>query len=230
MSARSIPEDALLTHLSANPYYAQSLIWTVELDATPIYAIVPAGPFAGVVYERLREFLTDQGYRAGFDSGSYSGGSVRLMSGQVVPALIPEVRGMYSWSVEQLLNAVIEEGTPEENRAGLRNRIREVLDRIYYDFRNLGVTPQERALNYAATNAFQISVAISQETLNDRVIETIEVVKSPICRPDADCYDVKLRFFDPENLQRSKTVKRFTIDVSDVIPVTIGRMRSWSEA
>lgn len=224
-----IPEDVLLNFLSENSYYAQSLIWTVELDATPIYAVVPAGPFAGVVYERLREFLTDQAVERVSIPG-YIGGSVRLMSGQVVPAIIPEVRGIYSWSVNALLDAVIEPSTPEADREVLRNQIREVLDRIYYDYRNLGVTPQERALNYAATNAFQISVAISQETLNDRVIEAIDVVKSPICRPDSDCYDVKLRFFDPENLQRSRTIKRFTIDVSDVIPVTIGRMRSWSEA
>lgn len=225
---RGIPEDVLLNYLSENPYYAQSLIWTVELDATPIYAIVPSGPFAGMVYERLREFLTNRDIERVSIPG-YSGGGVRLMSGQVVPAIIPEVRGMYSWSVSALLDAVIEPSTPEADRAALSNRIREVLDRIYYDYRNLGVTQQERALNYAATNAFQISVAISQETLNDRVIEAIDVVKSPICRPDSDCYDVKLRFFDPENLQRSRTVKRFTIDVSDVIPVTIGRMRSWSE-
>jgi len=199
------------------------------LDATPIYAIVPSGGFAGVVYERLREFLTDRDIERVSIPG-YLGGSVRLMSGQVVPAIIPEIRGMCSWSVDALLNAVIEQSTPEDVRPRLRDQIREVLDRIYYDFRNLGVTPQERALNYAATNALQTSVAISQETLNDRVIETIEVVKSPICRPDSDCYDVKLRFFDPENLQRSRMVKRFTIDVSDVIPVTISRMRSWSEA
>jgi hypothetical protein len=137
---------------------------------------------------------------------------------------------MYSWSVDALLDGVIEPSTPEEDRKTLRNRIREVLDRIYYDFRNLGVTPQERALNYAATNAFQISVAISRETMSDRVIETIDVIKSPICRHESECYDVKLRFFDPENLQRSRTVKRFTIDVSDVIPVSIGQMRCWSEA
>lgn len=212
-----------------HPWDAQSIIWTLNLDATPIYAIAPSGPFAGVVYDRLREFMRDENVERVSIAG-YIGGSVRLMSGEVVPVIIPEVRGMYSWSVAALLDAVVEPSTPEENREELRNRIREVLDRIYYDYRNLGVTPQERALNYAATNAFQISVAISQETLNDRVIEAIDVVKSPICRPDSDCYDVKLRFFDPENLQRARTVKRFTIDVSDVIPVTIGRMRSWSEA
>ncbi len=226
---RGIPGADLLNYLSENPYYAQSLTWTVELDATPIYAIVPAGGFAGVVYERLREFLTDQDVERVSIPG-YVGGSVRLMSGQVVPAIIPEVRGICSWSVDALLNAVIEPSTPEEARPRLENQIREVLDRIYYDYRNLGITPQERALNYAATNALQTSVAISQETLNDRVIETIEVVKSPICRPDSDCYDVKLRFFDPENFQRSRMVKRLTIDVSDAIPVTVSRMRSWSEA
>lgn len=226
---RSIPDEILLGYLAENPYYAQSLIWTVELDATPIYAIVPSGPFAGVVYERLREFISDGDVERVSIPG-YVGGSVRLMSGEVIPAIIPEVRGIYSWSVEALLDAVIEPSTPEENREDLRTKIREVLDRIYYDFRNLGITPQERALNYAATNAFQISVAISQQTLNDRVIETIEVVKSPICRPESDCYDVKLRFFDPDNLNHSRKVTRFTIDVSDVIPVSIGRMRSWSEA
>jgi cyanobactin maturation PatA/PatG family protease len=219
----------LLDYLAQNPFEAQSLIWTLNLDATPIYAIVPTGPYASVTYDRLRAFIRDQSIERVSIPGHVAG-SVRLMSGEVVPVIIPEVRGMCSWSVDALLNAVVEPSTPTDDREGLRERIREVLDRIYYDYRNLGVTPQERALNYAATNAFQLSVAISQATLNDRVMETIEVVKSPIGRPDSDCYDVKLRFVDPENLQRSRTVKRFTIDVSDVMPVTIGQMRSWSEA
>lgn len=228
--SRGIPEDILLNHLAENAYYAQSLIWTVELDATPIYAIVPSGPFAGVVYERLREFLSDGNIERVSIPG-YTGGSIRLMSGQVVPAIIPEVRGMYGWSVEALLDTLMADGIPEGiTRDTLIERIREVLDRIYYDFRNLGVTPQERAFNYAATNAYQLSIAVSKASENDQVLDTIEVEKSPICRPDSDCYDVKLRFFNPENNQRAKKVYRFTIDVSDVIPVTIGRMRSWSES
>jgi cyanobactin maturation PatA/PatG family protease len=219
----------MLDYLEQNPFEAQSLIWTLNLDATPIYAIAPAGPYASVTYDRLRAFIRDESIERVSIPG-YIVGSVRLISGEVVPTIIPEVRGMCSWSVDALLNAVVEPSTPAADREGLRERIREVLDRIYYDYRNLGVTPQERALNYAATNAFQLSVAISQATLNDRVMETIEVVKSPIGRPASDCYDVKLRFVDPENLQRSRTVKRFTIDVSDVMPVTIGQIRSWSEA
>jgi hypothetical protein len=39
---------------------------------------------------------------------------------------------------------------------------------------------------------------------------------------------VKLKFFDPENDRRAKKVFRFTIDVSDLIPVTTGEVRTWS--
>jgi PatG C-terminal/Family of unknown function (DUF5838) len=49
-----------------------------------------------------------------------------------------------------------------------------------------------------------------------------------ICRMDSDCWDVQLKFFDPENSRRAKKVFRFTIDVSDLIPVTLGEVRSWS--
>ena len=44
-------------------------------------------------------------------------------------------------------------GDPRDPAASVEN----FLNRVYYEFRNLGVTPQERALNYSATNAFQVS-------------------------------------------------------------------------
>ena len=62
----------------------------------------------------------------------------------------------------------------------------------------------------------------------DRLSDSIDVQKSPFCRINSDCWDVKLKFFDPENGRRAKKVYRFTIDVSDTIPVTLGEVRSWS--
>jgi hypothetical protein len=59
-------------------------------------------------------------------------------------------------------------------------------------------------------------------------LDKIEVEKSPFCRLDSDCWDVKLKFFDPENSSRAKKVFRFTIDVRDPMPVTLGEVRSWS--
>ena len=215
------PNMSLLEYLNNNPYEAQSLMWTLSLDATPIYAIVPTGPYANVTYERLLTYLGD-GSIERISVPGYISGSVRLMSGQVVPVIIPEIRGMYSWSADALVEAVATEDADDQ--------LRDYLNRIYYDYRNLGITPEERALNFSATNAFQVSEVIAQATGTERVLDSIAVEKSPICRPDSDCYDVKLSFFDPENNQRSNRIFRFTVDVSDVIPVTIGQMRSWAQA
>jgi cyanobactin maturation PatA/PatG family protease len=230
---QAMPSDdtSLLDYLNQNPWEAQSLIWTLNLDVTPIYAIVPSGAYASVTYDRLRSFLADTNVKRVSIPG-YIGGSVRLMSGQVVPAIVPEVRGMYSWSVPALVTLATGMTSPPEGVTAeqLSSRIEDYVNRVYYDYRNLGVTPQERALNFSATNAVQASTAIATAAGEQRVLGTISVEKSPICRPDSDCYDVKLSFFDPENNQRSNRVFRFTIDVSDVIPVTIGQVRSWSQS
>ncbi len=224
------PNMSLLEYLNQNPYEAQSLIWTLSLDATPIYAIVPVGAYASVTYERLRAYLGDGNIQRIAVPGVISG-SIRLLSGQVVPVIIPEVRGMYSWSISALVQSVMDRRTETDMTAeGLSSKIEGYLNRIYYDYRNLGITPQERALNFSATNAFQAGVAIATAEARRRVLDSISVEKSPICRPDSDCYDVKLSFFDPENNQRSNQVFRFTIDVSDVIPVTIGPIRFWYQS
>lgn len=231
------PNKSLLEYFEQAPWEAQSVIWTLNLDATPIYAIVPSGPYASATFDRLRSFHADPKIEKVSIPG-YIGGNVRLMSGQVVPVIIPELRGMYSWSIPDLVTSVmlaIDSNSDPKAKAALtddrcRNRIKDYLNRIYYDYRNLGVTPQERALNFSATNAFQASSAIVSATGDNRVLDKITVEKSPICRPDSDCYDVKLSFFDPENNQRSNRIYRFTIDVSEVIPVTIGDVRSWSQS
>lgn len=219
----------LLDYLTQNPYEAQSLIWTLNLDATPIYAIMPNGPYASVTYERLRSFLRDENIERVSVPG-YVAGSVRLLSGETVPAIVPEVRGMYGWSVAALIENLRQAYPAGPSEEDYSNKIREYLERIYYEFRNLGVTPQERALNFSATNAFQIADVMSTGTAADVGLDAITVEKSPICRADSDCYDVKLQFFNLQDSRRAGKVYRFTVDVSDAIPVSIGRVRSWSVA
>ncbi len=219
----------LLDHLKKNPADAAAIIWTLNLDATPIYAIVPAGPFARETYERLRQFLNEQ-LHEGVERVSVPGhitGQVRLFTGQVVPIVHPEFRGMFSWSTAALVDAVV---GPSNEAAGTQtysNSVREFLDRVYHELRNLGVTPQERAINHAATNALNVH-KIFESAINAKMkFDTIEVERSAICRPDSDCWDVILLFFDPENVLRTRKAHRFTVDVSDVIPVTVGLVRSW---
>ena len=52
------PQDPqqLLSYLDENPWDTASIIWTLSLDATPIYGIQPFGPYAERGYERLRQF------------------------------------------------------------------------------------------------------------------------------------------------------------------------------
>jgi len=219
----------LLDYLEQNPFEAQSLIWTLNLDATPIYAIVPSGSYASVTYERLRSFLRDENIERVSIPG-YLAGRVRLLSGETVPTIIPEVRGMYGWSVAALIENLRQAYPAGPSEEDYSNKIREYLERIYYEFRNLGVTPQERALNFSATNAFQIADVMSTGTAADVGLDTITVEKSPICRADSDCYDVKLQFFNLQDSRRAGKVYRFTVDVSEAIPVSIGRVRSWSVA
>jgi cyanobactin maturation PatA/PatG family protease len=228
---QAIPEGMnILDYLAQNPFEAQSLIWTLNLDATPIYAIMPSGAYASVTYERLRSFLGDDENIERVSIPGYIAGSVRLLSGEIVPAIIPEVRGIYGWSVAALIENLRQTYPTGPSEEEYSNKIREYLERIYYEFRNLGVTPQERALNFSATNAFQIADVMSTGTAADVGLDTITVEKSPICRADSDCYDVKLQFFNLQDSRRAGKVYRFTVDVSDAIPVSIGRVRSWSVA
>ncbi|MBL7038786.1 MAG: peptidase [Pirellulaceae bacterium] len=108
----------------------------------------------------------------------------------------------------------------------------EFLNVIYNDTRNLGVAPNERALNYAATDAL-ITQDIFRDVRTDSrfrkfEFDTLTVDRSPICRPESDCWDVTLFFYDPSELQRARRAARYTIDVSDSVPVLVGRRQNFT--
>jgi cyanobactin maturation PatA/PatG family protease len=240
----SNPYDArqIVDYLGDNLPEAKALIWTLNLELTPIYAIEPVGGFSRDVYEVLRELLDGQIQAETSPDfvqrvsipGVLTGRSVKLFSGQVVPVVeINNTRGLYGWKVNSLVDAAIasvqaEAGDAQED--AIRRTLSSFLNRIYYDLRNLGTTSQDRALNFASTNAFQAASTFAQAVGAGYELDSIDVEKSPFGRIDSDSWDVKLKFFDPENSRRAKKIYRFTIDVSDTIPVTLGEVRSWSSA
>ncbi|MEH1872918.1 S8 family peptidase [Nostoc sp.] len=236
------PYDArqIVDYLAASPSESRSLIWTLNIELTPIYAIEPQGAFARDTYSVLQELLAGQIQAESSEEyvervsipGVLTGRSVKLFSGQVVPLLAPQnPRGMYGWKINTLVSAAIQMvqttvGDAQEDP--IRRTLTSFLNRIYYDLRNLGTTSQDRALNFAATNAFQAASTFAEAVATGMELDSITVEKSPFCRLDSDCWDVKLKFFDPVNSRRAKKVFRFTIDVSDLIPVTLGDVRTWS--
>jgi hypothetical protein len=236
----------MVEYLRFKPDEARSLIWTLNLELTPVYSIEPVGPFANLVYERLTSMLDGQSQAEG--SPAYvervsvpavlSGQSVRLFSGQVVSQLLVDAtRGMYNWNTSALIESALatlakvrearaaasEAQPPSEDE--MRRLLRHVLNKLYYEYRNLGVTSPDRALNFAATNIFQLTTTLVNaltDPKGSKTLERIDVVRSPYCRVDSDCWDVLLKFFDPESTRRAYEVTRFALDVSDKLPVTLG--------
>jgi cyanobactin maturation PatA/PatG family protease len=138
---------------------------------------------------------------------------------------------MYGWKVNTLVNAAmaaISRQVDEAQAPLVRQALTAFLNRVYNDLRNVGQTSRDRALNFAATNIFQATLTFARAIVEGRQLDTINVEKSPFCRINSDCWDVKLEFYDPNNSRRGRKVFRFTLDVVLLMPVTLGEVRSWS--
>jgi cyanobactin maturation PatA/PatG family protease len=230
----------IVNYLEENSSESKSLIWTINQEINPIYAIEVKGGFAADVYEMLQLMLAGQIEPENSDnyvervsiSGQITDKKIKLFSGQEVPVItIVNTRGMYGWKVNSLVDAALQtlsEELADAEEIRMRRSLSSFLKRVYFDLQNLGQTSKDRALNFAATNAFQAASSFAQAVSTGMELDTIEIEKSLFCRINSDCWDVKLKFFDPENGRRAKKVYLFTIDVSYIIPVTLGQVRSWS--
>jgi PatG C-terminal len=116
--------------------------------------------------------------------------------------------------------------------------LQDFMDRVYYLLRNAGITSQERAINFAATQAaplpgFPTQVSPNQVLANALAaglsLEAISAEPWLACRPGSDCWDVKFTFFEPrQRVQAARTFVRLTVDVSNVRPVTVTPARIWT--
>jgi hypothetical protein len=236
---QAIPQDekqllAFLIEMRGlgEPWHAASLLWTLNVDGMPLYVVRPEGPFARESYGRLLEFLNDQ-FRHRAERIAVPGivtGHATLLNGQRVPVINPDLLGLCNWSTDALIDAVLctsPEADDPEHEKKVRAVLRRFLDRLCYELRNPGRLAPERALNYAGTNLFEFKPILS--TLDTATaLDRIHVERSTNGRPRSDCWDITLSFFDPDQpLQTIRKIYRYTIDVSDVIPVTVGEIRSW---
>ena len=232
----------LSDYLNSRPSESTKLIWTLNLDLTPIYALEAEIAYPEDVYGTLRGTLRKEALPSdnpNFVSrvsipGVMTNRTVRLFSGQLVPVVIVQPRGLFEWNEPSLVTTVVDAlrpGREDMNEALVSRLVRIFLDKVYFECRNLGRNPSDRALNFAATNAFQFGTGILNGVLSGKIVpggetslytlDSIKVIKSPYCRMDSDCWDVLITWFDPENERRAKSVFQFTIDVSDELPVSL---------
>ncbi|MGH3670220.1 MAG: PatA/PatG family cyanobactin maturation protease [Pseudonocardiaceae bacterium] len=233
--------NQLSTYLDNSPWESTKLIWTLNLDLTPIYALEAELAYAEDVYKIFRSALKNHALPTDAPDfvsrvsipGILTERTVRLFSGQVVPVVVAQPRGLYIWNENALIESVmqgVQEFRTDLASEHVQQTTRNFLDKVYNQFRNLGQSPPDRALNFAATNAFVFTRGVADGLLSARNVpggenlyslDTITVSKSPYCRMDSDCWDVQVKFFDPENDRRARAVYQFTIDVSDSMPVSL---------
>lgn len=220
---------AIIEHMKKYTYVAEELAWVLMLNDVPIYAIKPRGPFAREGYEMLIDFFIDI-HKTGSNieriavPGIIDGKTV-LLSGQEVPTVTPILRGMASWNTKMLVESV-SKGKGNSNHA---NRLNDFLSRIYFELQNRGRSSAERALNYSATNLFQISKIFEEALKSNLQLSDISAEKSKFVRPDRDLWDVQVIFFNPsKRLEEARKVYGFTIDTTEPVPTTIGDIRHWS--
>lgn len=241
---------------------ANALIWTVNIDNVPVYALDPQSVFGAQIFASYVEILwfqdvapfppaeaksmvtaemvETQGLPADWPKGliervSQAGrvvGATTLLNGSVVPTLAPAWRGTYSWNIYDILGVDYKDVDQDWIDVNTwAQEFRGFLERIYNEFRNVGVSPQDRALNYSAMNARQTKQIFREMIRSNMRLDTVEIDRSSICRPDSDCWDVTYRFFNPkEVLTTAREVRQYTIDVSDVVPVPVGPLRRWQVA
>jgi cyanobactin maturation PatA/PatG family protease len=244
-----IPENqrAMSAYISqqegSHPEDGERLIFTGENEQMNLYAFRPIRAFAPIALLTFAQILRDQAEGAS-DRMSIGGriiGDITLYNGERVPVVDPSLSNLFNWRTEVLSTAALDairppEDAPEEERArfaaieaALPDRLSNFLDRVYYELRNLGQSPQDRAINYFATNAFSTGEAFAEALADELELDTIRVEESPFCRPYSRCFDVIMTFFNPgERLTQALREFRLTVDVSDVSPVSVGRIRRWS--
>lgn len=87
---------------------------------------------------------------------------------------------------------------------------------------------RDRALNFTATNGYQVAAAFLDAMHDGLQFMGYRTEYSPFARVGGLCWDVILLFNDPSRSTRAPREYRMTVDIGDVLPVTVGRMRRWA--
>jgi hypothetical protein len=215
-----------------------------------------AYPPVSVVHKTFREALRGQALdpsKPDYVSrvsipGRLTNRTVRLFSGQVVPVVTVQAGGLFTWNETALIDKLVDEITHQRDATidepvpvdTVKLILRAFLDKVYYQFRNLGRSGPDRAVNYAATNAFSLVSELANGFLSGRLtprgpdqphplysLDDISVQPSQYSRIDSECYDVIITFFDPTNDRQAHVAYLYVIDVSEVLPVPLAPTRQF---
>jgi hypothetical protein len=210
--------------LRQRPSLSKRITWVLEENGNPVYILRPVGPLAGEILGNLAEMLSAQA-RGEVDTVSIPGvrlsASSTLRDGTALPRVSMDVvRGLYAWTLESTVT-----------RSNLDSASSEILLSILRDIRsharNDGAGGPARALNYLLANPVQLVMSTLGARREGLSFKDFGILRSTFSRPYSDCWDIELRFIDADDEFRSQLVHRHTIDVADILPVSVGQMKAW---
>lgn len=222
-------------------YYADALLWTLNINTVPAYVIRPEGLYARDAYQQLiRCMLTDQAqssYPVRCALSGTTSGTMRLLNGTELPVVIPAGNGITIQPVAALLTNLI--GRIPTAKAGSRkllqlhaktNHLLNTIEHLHTITANNGILAKERAINYALQQAIVTRTIFSATYTRNLSLHSIEAVSALHAPPGMTCFEVQLTFINPSDKSgEAATVFSFPIDVSHTTPVLTGTIKTWNK-
>ena len=179
--------------------------------------------------------LTDQSLIA---MGNQSADGAYTIAFQAPPGTSGNARLTVTWQPLKANFAGLQAATLQVGALKRSDALQSYLDRILFELRNMGTQSSERALNYVVTYAmtqilprFQLKTLLGAMFERGMMLEDFAVRRNERCRPGGDCWDVSLRFFNPNSVTQSAHPSfRIAVDVSTVKPLIVGQLQSWNDA
>ena len=227
----------IISFLRQNPWRVNDIVFVLlQKNRIPIYAIKPHGDFHVNAYETLLEFAQDQLKgdieRVAIGGLLHPSAKINLTSGIEIPVIIPDPGCMYSWTSKALLDAVCgkepKKGEDLEVYQAKKETVSDFLNRVYNrEILNLGISSEDRALNYSVTNIMTVVDVISDALEKDLRLDKIVVQPATVSFKNSVSMDVILKF---NHIERRKLGReyQFTVELSGKCPVVLDDWISWA--
>lgn len=212
--------------LKEHPHAVQNLVFVMTVNATPIFAISPKGPYSEDLLGNLIKILAAQFLMADKKPApervvkvalpGYINGQVKLTSGLTVPVLQPLISGINTWLYKDI--------SPLKDTD---HSVQNFLARMTYELRNRGTLPADRAVNFGSTHLFTVNKVFQTAHSEGFVWRDLQVKPAVFAKPGENTWDVTLRFFNPKDRNTATKNFSFSVDVSYVLPVIVGSIQEY---
>ncbi|MDJ0841342.1 MAG: hypothetical protein QNK37_32830 [Acidobacteriota bacterium] len=206
--------------LKGNPYWNEAVHWTIEIDDTPYYILEAPSLKGKIQLGKFLDFLARKESLLGISVAGIISGKQRLHTGEELPVIrIVDSRDWNLYTLAGVKEPDEAEEEPDADKEKL-DKVKNFFDRIFPSIRNHGLKPEDRALNFGVTQAFNLGGLLSNDGANKFGLDNIQVNPSPISRKGSQCFDVRITLFEGED-RTKKQILRMTIDVNQIYPALV---------